>query len=294
MFAKSNWKFRNNKRIVLNIRNVLSSSLVSFCSLLLFTSSVRAQDCTPVVYAFRHAEDFDGTVALTRDGVEHANLYPNMVSAFQVTHNYCPVGHVYSMYNVNANKSPGTTNPFQTAEPLAYVATLSKPLMHLSNDHYLYECFGKNCSTGTPLTIEGKPTATPEELLTELKANASGSEPFISSAIFWTSEGLHTLGEAIASGTNIPVKGDHTPPRNAVYVFEYSGGTFNVVDGTQYLQRYLQCYNISPEGVVSEQYYCKPGNVPTIADVTQLQGKICDTTTLGTQQTNGLFPTPCR
>jgi len=279
---------------LLNIKTILLCSLVSFCSLLLFISSASAQTpCTPVVYAFRHAEDFDSMVALTRDGVEHANFYPNMVSAFQVTHNYCPVGFVYSMYNINADKKPGTTNPFQTAEPLAYAETLSKPLMHLSNNHYLYECFGKKCNTETSLTIEGNPTATPGELLAELKENASGPFPF-SSAIFWTSEGLHTLGEAIASGTDIPVKGDHTPPRNAVYVFEYSGSTFNVVDGTQFLQRYLQCYNIMPNGDVSSMYYCKPGSAPTIADVTQLQAKICDTTTLGTQETNGFFPTPCQ
>lgn len=298
------------------MRNIALCSLVLLCSLWSFTSSVRAQECTPVVYAFRHAEDGKtptGAPTLTADGVEHADLYPNMVSAFEVTHNYCPVGHVYSMYNVNADKMPGTSNPFLTASPLAYVACLrqniislshgdnpcidttrSKPLMHLSNDHYLYECFGNDSSTGNALDIKGQPTATSTQLLAELLLNAQGTEPFISSAIFWTSEGLHTLGEAIATGTNIPKKGAHTPPRNAVYVLEYHGGTFNVVDGTPNLQRYLQCFNINPMGLLSEEYYCKRGDIQTRVDVTQLQGKVCDTTTLGTQGTNGFFPTPCQ
>ncbi len=42
----------------MNMRKVLSSSLVLLCSMFLVASSVCAQPaCTPVVYAFRHAED---------------------------------------------------------------------------------------------------------------------------------------------------------------------------------------------------------------------------------------------
>ena len=115
-----------NTRIT-KMRNIRLWSLVLFCSFFLFTSSIRAQEvkeCTPVVYAFRHAEDFANIIALTRVGVEHADLYPVMVGYFGYAQHYCPVGWVYSMYDVNPNGSPGTTNPFQTAAPLAYDACI--------------------------------------------------------------------------------------------------------------------------------------------------------------------------
>lgn len=108
-------------------KNVLIYGLVLICSLFLIAGESAAQaqfiPCTPVVYAFRHAEDDNGPPPhLTGEGVQHAGLYPSMISDFQLLHKYCPVGFVYSMYNVNPNKDPGTGNPYETAAPLAIQA----------------------------------------------------------------------------------------------------------------------------------------------------------------------------
>src|SRR5262245_37708802 len=64
-------------------------ALVLFGSLVLCAASVlgQPQPCVPVVYAFRHAEDWNPTYApysaLTPTGQAHAALYPTMVSDFQ-------------------------------------------------------------------------------------------------------------------------------------------------------------------------------------------------------------------
>ena len=44
-----------NKKIN-DMVSLISVGLITFVG---FTASVQAQDCTPVVYAFRHAEDFN-------------------------------------------------------------------------------------------------------------------------------------------------------------------------------------------------------------------------------------------
>jgi hypothetical protein len=61
-------------------------SLLFLCgSLLSFISSAAAQACTPVVYAFRHAEDLEAPGnGLTSAGQQHAFLYPAMVADFGV------------------------------------------------------------------------------------------------------------------------------------------------------------------------------------------------------------------
>lgn len=124
-----------NTRIT-KMRNIRLWSLVLFCGFFLFTSSIRAQ-CTPVVYAFRHAEDVAIGTALTRVGVQHADLYPLMVGKFDDAHNYCPVEWVYSMYDINPDGSPGTTNPFQTAEPLAFDACIVRAGVPVRGDSML-------------------------------------------------------------------------------------------------------------------------------------------------------------
>ena len=238
-----------------------------------------------------------------------------MVDQFQSERDYCPVGYVYSMYNINPNGSPGTENPFETAEPLAtracYVRALAQgvlkpdlacsgsptlsgvsPLMQLSTGGKLYEYLG---------TIKAEraskvKSATGDELRAELVSNAALG---LSSAVFWTSQGLHTVGLAIAEDTQIPPKiegnGDSGPPKNAVYAFEYNGSTFNPPTS---LTQYVQCFNIdvnhptrSPAGT---QYYCRKGvgrnrdsasignlgDLPDIANFPALDGHICDTTNL--------------
>ena len=249
----------NNWRIDLSIRNVLSSSLVSFFSLLLFTSSASAQTaCTPVVYAFRHAEDessavpayacFPGstvkcTTKLKPTGTEHANLYVEMITSFESIKNYCPVATVYSVNPVLPTGGGGTNNPFYTARPLANTVMNANPIITIGGmnlDEFLTE-------------------VTPSILLGELKSKmASGS-----AAVFWTSDGLHDLGNAIVPGSEvIPVKNKSlgVPPRNAVYVFEYDAEHDVFVAPSNSTQD-VQCFNWATFRAVgdvsSTKYYCE-------------------------------------
>jgi hypothetical protein len=65
---------------IMNIRNTLLWSLVSFFSLFLFILNASAQ-CTPVVYAFRHAEDAEDGSYLTQVGRQHADNLPDIETA---------------------------------------------------------------------------------------------------------------------------------------------------------------------------------------------------------------------
>jgi len=42
-----------------------------------------------------------------------------MVDSFGATDNYCPIGFVYPVYEINPDEGAGTNNPFETAQPLA-------------------------------------------------------------------------------------------------------------------------------------------------------------------------------
>ena len=92
--------------------------------LALFASSAWGEDCTPVVYAFRHAED-STAFALNPVGRRHAALYPAMISAFQATFSpkLCAVAKVYAVTiadKKNCEKDcKSATNSFFTAQPLA-------------------------------------------------------------------------------------------------------------------------------------------------------------------------------
>jgi len=268
-----NMRFPANadRRTILTRKYSLIYSLLFFCgSLLSFISSARAQACTPVVYAFRHAEDYGTNLTLV--GQRHANLYIEMLGSgpgrFGAAENYCPVGYVYSMYNMNPNGSAGTNNPLETAQPVAIAActalgscTGSEPRVALAVGKYLYEYLG---APGAPPTCKNCPvSATGPELQAELASNAFFG---FSSAIFWTSQGLNVLGQAIA-GEAVDIPGCSEPPkpgtkcpadkgigpRNAVYVFEYNGSAFNPpVDATQY----VQCFDVQIKA------FCTPG-LPT-------------------------------
>jgi hypothetical protein len=282
---------------------ILIYLLLFFCgSLLSFISSASAQTpCTPIVYAFRHAEDLGRN--LTELGQRHADLYIEMLGAggFGPPHNYCPVGYVYSTYNINPDGMPGTNNPLETAQPVAIAActalgscTGSEPRVRTALGKYLYEYLGvegapKACKR-CPVSAEGS------DLRAELIANANGGS---SSAIFWTSQGLNVLGQAIVPGfTGIPGCSMLPPkekckglkaPRNAAYVFVFSGSGFEPPDP---ITQYVQCFNVhvsqsklvGPEGTT---YYCgngegETGNLPAIGETNLplLQGKICDTSNL--------------
>ena len=137
-----------------------------------------------------------------------------------------------------------------------------------------------------------------DELYTQMQDNSFTdlSRHGLSSAIFWTSQGLNVLGQAIAPGftgipgcTQPPAPGTECqkpkPPRNAVYIFE-SKPNLQGFNPPMNVSQYLQCFNIKPPSRVpgGSTYYCdRSGSLPQqIEDTTKLRGKICDTTNLGT------------
>jgi hypothetical protein len=275
---------------IVNIKDILLCSLVSFCSLFLSILNASAQSaCTPVVYAFRHAEDVSGTApasdcfpgstvkcstALKPTGMTHANLYVEMITSFENLKNYCPVATVYSVNPVLPAGNGGTNNPFYTGRPLANVVMNADPIITIDGmnlDEFL--------TNVTPPILRG-------ELIKRMTLG--------SAAVFWTSDGLHDLGLAIVPGfAGIPVKnkGAGIPPRNAAYVFEYDGTAFippKVTSPYENSTQYVQCFNFanfrSAGDVSSTKYYCgKPAPAGSISDsigaanLYKLQGRICDT-----------------
>jgi len=279
-----------DRRTILTRKHTLIYSLLFFCgSLLSFISSANAQACTPVVYAFRHAEDeseavtaydcYPGstvkcTTELKPTGTEHANLYVEMITSFEDIKNYCPVATVYSVNPVLPTGGGGTNNPFYTARPLANTVMNADPIITI-NDLNLDEFLKQ---------------VTPSILLVELKNKMTSG----SAAVFWTSDGLNALGNAIVPGfEGIPVKNKDlgVPPRNAVYVFEYDGVNFVAPNSTTYPKstQYVQCFNFASfraEGDAShDKYFCgepKPaGSIAEIggAHLYKLHARICDTCT---------------
>lgn len=265
------------RRIAMGNVRTSGCVLVLFGSVVFFASSALGQPeaCTPVVYAFRHAEDTNppvppgehppaGTVpifALTPTGQAHAKLYASgMVSAFEHGINFCPVAKVYAATKAgkeNTEKDPcgnqcaSATNAFDTATPLAKeVMTGKDPITTVTTDtptvRQLYEYLGNgNDAPETP----NYNTSTAIALRKELLATANRSE---SSAIFWTSQGLHVLGGAIIDATsrvpdkNFPKDKGVTPPRNAVYIFKAVGSAPNITkfeDIPANTSTYVQCFN---------------------------------------------------
>jgi hypothetical protein len=95
----------------------LFSILLFAFGVLFLNAPAQAQECTPTVYLFRHAEDTSsGPPALTSVGNAHANLYPTMINQLKTAFSLCPVQRVFAMWDRNGQ---GTTNPYQTALPLA-------------------------------------------------------------------------------------------------------------------------------------------------------------------------------
>ena len=262
----------SDRRTALTRRYTLIYFLLFFCgSLFLFLSSAAGAACTPVVYAFRHAEDF-GT-NLTEVGLQHAALYESMVASLGPAHNYCPVAYVYSTYDTNPDGGAGTNNPFETGRFLSvgacynfpYVSSQSLakcnffPRMALENGGKLYEYLGAaNSEKGTPKA--GK-SATGSELRNELISRADKG---LSTAIFWTSQGLNVLGQAITGRDIVDIPGCSEPPkpgtkcdkdkapRNAAYVFEFNGE--NAFDLIVPGNKYVQCFD------VRINKFCIPGD----------------------------------
>jgi hypothetical protein len=251
----------------LNTKNALLCFLTGFVSLSLFFSSPAAAACTPVVYAFRHAEDLNGPpTELTPVGMEHANLYIEMITAFELTNNYCPVKFVYSVNQVKPGGEVGTTNPYFTARPLANIVMNLNPIIEIDNkriDEFL------EMSNIGPVRFR-------DVMLDKVEGGSSV-------ALFWTSQGLHNLGEAIVPGFNIPE--EPKPPRNAAYVFEFNGSDGFIAPPK--VDQYIQCFNWAnfraPGDMSSSKYWCgnaSNGNLSSSIAAKylyKLHGRICDT-----------------
>jgi hypothetical protein len=236
-----------NRMIVMSKVRTSGCALVIFGALVLSASAAPAQTCTPVVLAFRHAEDTNppnppGPIfALTPTGARHAELYAEnnfgdpesgMVSQFVDRNGFCKVTKVYAASKVTkkpcSENCASATNAFDTASPLAKSVMSADPITKVGNDPndvntQLWEYLGngQNAKPNLPINYD---TTVAKQLRNELLETAKRGE---SSAIFWTSQGLHVLGGVILDGDSIvpdknadagtPLAG--TPPRNAVYLF---------------------------------------------------------------------------
>ena len=200
-----------------NVRT-LGGALVLFGSLVFFASSALGQPCTPVVYAFRHAEDTNppnppGPIfTLTPTGKAHAALYPTMISDFKAApNNFCRVTKVYAATKVDkvspcGNECKSATNAFDTATPLANKVMSGADPITTVGGNQLYEYLGNGNNAPTTPNYD---TDTAKALRTELLKTANRGE---SSAIFWTSQGLHVLGGAIINAnSNVPDKNFGAP-----------------------------------------------------------------------------------
>jgi hypothetical protein len=234
-------------------------------------------DCTPAVYAFRHAEDSSAavqpfpclpgssvlcTTSLTPVGMEHADLYLEMITSLEIKEDFCPIKYVYAVNPINPNGFGGTTNPFFTGKPLSDTVMNLDPIVDIDGKR-----IDQNLTVVDPRVLHAV-------LIGIAKSGAS-------TALFWTSEGLHNLG--VALGTDIiPVKTPSaSPPRNAAYVFRYHGG--NAFAPPARPAEYVQCFNYAKNGSAADnftnKFFCGYGpngnlDVPT-KDFDKLQGRIC-------------------
>lgn len=233
-----------------------------------------AEDCKPVAYVFRHAEERGGGVEdnnLYPVGNTHARLYPEMLESYKpVNKNYCPVRWVYAVSINKPDGSLGTSNPYYTASPLAESAmgTGANPITKIGNRR-----LGEFLENGErSLFVDD----------IRSKLNTGGS----SVAIFWTRQGMSRLAQALFTGGNIPV-GNNTPRRNSMYIFKY-----DVQNKLFYKQssKWIQCFNFDPySGDFSDsKYHClNSGNLLDLQqrekgfslmndDLANLKGRICD------------------
>jgi len=263
-----------HRRIAMGNVRTAGCALVLFGSLVLCASSVWGQACTPVVYAFRHAEDWNPTsapyTALTLTGQAHAALYPTMIRDFQAANNFCPVTKVYATAKKKKNGSDGTTNPFETARPLAcdvagkpldcqVSVTMEDALTTVTDtDGKKYTLFEYVVGDQVPTNLDYLASMPANALRKALLATANLGQ---SSAIFWTSQGLHVLGGVIINAHSaVPDKNAKppvTPPRNAVYIFFFyksstpAGDILTFIDTPSDSTRtpdiassvYVQCFN---------------------------------------------------
>jgi hypothetical protein len=336
----------NNK-----IKRTVEFLSLGFITLAAYASGVDS-GCTPVVYVFRHAEDYtpnpainlngDGFTCpdkdkngncgpygqLTQTGATHASIYPSMITNFQANHkaltdeDFCPVQVVYAANPskgsvTNTMNLKGADNAFCTARPLARSVnekhselfpsntfnedeTLKDKLLKRMcndlddnfvvkhsplqpNDPIVFVKVGSNLVgldeyLGTTVVSKQSNTINYKTDVAEaLRANlVSTAKTGGSSAIFWTSQGLHVLGSVIINANSVvPQKTFDdgtkitgatyygTPPRNAVYIFKAKDDKSGFNDTPDVAREddqgdkaanWVQCFNHVEEG------YNKLGN----------------------------------
>jgi hypothetical protein len=135
--------------------------------------------------------------ALTPTGQAHAELYPQMITDFHFPpQGFCEVEKVYATTTADKVGDCGggcvsATNAFDTAKPLALAVMSTVPITTVGpvgpGAYQLYEYLGNEHTAPTESKTDYF-TDTAIALHTELVATANRHK---SSAIFWTSQGLH-------------------------------------------------------------------------------------------------------
>jgi len=264
--------------------NELFSILLSVFGIFLLNPPAQAQACAPTVYLFRHAEDEATKVALTEAGKKHAALYPEMLLQYQSIFSDCPVKRVLAMYDHNPDTTPGTTNPRDTAEPLAKQCCGGNVEMslidRLSNKYFLYEKISSSPDGG--LASDGPGRLARLFYALQPTLNSEGSV-----AIFWTQEGIPDVSQAL----NVPpvyIPENAPPPadpalswpgrlRSSVNKFSWTGNNY-VAQYTYTVQHPptkrtditpAQCFNRTQ---TSTKYHCSNSG---ILDYVPHEGKFC-------------------
>jgi hypothetical protein len=239
-----------------------------------FASAGAASACTPVAYLFRHAEDknqeksnaFD--VTLTASGLAHANLYVEMMNAFQQEKpTYCLVSAVYALnpYKNAVGGEIGTSNPYWTADPLADDTSGQNPIIEVK----------------TMRLTELLPGAVGSNFLEDIKDKTDKQQ---SVAIFWTSDGMCEVARKLGPGLpGYTCAAGSKPPRNSVFRFNYDVTTRQFTTVTV---KYRQCYNYNAllNDFTPNEYWCRySANLSDFEQeldsrLNQIEGRICDTT----------------
>lgn len=213
-------------------------------------------------------------VTLSTSGVEHAELYIEMMDKFgQAKPDYCPIRVVYALNPENFDGSIGTSNPYWTADPLAQRWTIPpgnpNPIISVQVMNQILKL--------TEYLNHGEG----DKFVEDIKGTLNNQQ---SVAIFWTSQGMcevaKRLGQPDIGYDCVASK----PPRNSVFRFNYDVllKTF-----TSVTTKYAQCfnYNASTDSFTTNIYYCQfsanladwEGKPGFSTNLEEISGQICDT-----------------
>jgi hypothetical protein len=199
------------------------------------SNAAQAQSCQPTLYLFRHGEDYKypknapppTPTKLTTVGAQHAALYDGMITQLQKdlgAQGPCPVMRVFAMWDRDVSPNPdkpdirGTTNPLETARPLAKAVGLRQtppnanyvPEMIITdgaggNKYYLCEYLSnpdceRDAGIGTnPMHFN----ALAGGFLHDYLINYFIGSPGTSVAIFYTSQGMPGVSNVLGTSPKI-------------------------------------------------------------------------------------------